>query len=98
MTLEEALNAARQDCSVMERCGGTYTPTAIWRMLDAIERAAAPFTAMLSESDAMLRSGRGVDFFRSRFGAWERQGLAEKRGRLRYYRAIVIPVRDRSAA
>lgn len=97
MTIEEAIASARGDAEVMERCGGSYKPAVVLRMLDAIERAAVPFASWLSESDAMLRSGRGITYFRSRFIGWERSGLAEKRGRIRYYRAAVVPQREHCA-
>lgn len=98
MTLEQALTVARQDAHVVARVGGTYKPEAVLALLDTLVRAAHPFLAMLSESDAMVRSGRKVDYFRSRFAAWEAQGYAEKRPTGRYYRAFVVPQREQRAA
>lgn len=98
MTIEQALETARSDARVMDRCGGTYKPSVVLQMLDAIERAARPFAAWLSESDAMIRSGKGASYFRARFRAWESAGLAEQRGRLRYYRAAVVPQAQREQA
>lgn len=51
----------------------------------------------LSESDCLLKSGYKTEYFRSRFGEWEAQGLAEKRGRRRYYRDIVCPQRKHAS-
>lgn len=98
MTLEESLAVARSDAQVMARCGGNYKPEAVLHLLASIERAAAPFVTWLSESDARVRSGKGVEYFRARFPAWEEAGYAELRGKVRYYRAPVVPQRARRVA
>jgi len=98
MTLEQALATGRHEAHVVARVGGTYKPEAVLALLDPLERAAQPFLAMLSEADAMVRSGRRVDYFRSRFAAWEAQGYAEKRPTGRYYRAFVVPQREQRVA
>jgi hypothetical protein len=98
VTLELALELALADVAVMERNGGQFAPLAVARLVHDIAQAAQPFTTWLSESDAMLRAGRGTEYFRSRFGAWEAQGMAEKRRGIRYYRACIVPVREAQAA
>lgn len=98
MTLDEALTIARQDAVVMAKYGGTYKPEAVAAMLDAIARAAAPFLLWLSESDAMLRSGRSAEYYRSRFARWEQEGVARKVAGKRQYLAVLVPFREHRAA
>jgi len=98
MTLEAALATAIEDVRAVQRMGGSCHPEAVLRLLGSIAAAAEPYTRWLSEADAMLRSGRRVEYLRSRFARWEAQGLAEKRGGRRYYRAHVIPQREHRAA
>lgn len=90
---EDVLTDWREDAQVLRGRGHTRDAEALERCAEEIAASLAPFITWVSEPDAMLRSGRAVDFFRSRFGSWHSQGLAEMRGRTRYYRAAVIPLR-----
>jgi len=46
---------------------------------DDVARAAEDYMSFLSETDAMLRSGRAAGWLRARFAEWLEQGHAKKR-------------------
>jgi hypothetical protein len=85
----------RETAAVLRAAGHTHDAELYDRCASEISAAEPVRSALewLSEGDAMLRSGYKVEYFRSRFHEWERQGLAEKRHRVRYYRAIVVSQR-----
>lgn len=91
MTLEQVLTRALTEAAVLRANGHAEQATSIERVCEAVRGAAALWLTWLSERDAIQQSGKGVDFFRSRFSAWQRDGLAEMRGRVRHYRACVVP-------
>jgi hypothetical protein len=70
----------------------------IHRICREVTDAAEDWLTFLSEPDAMLRSGHGERWLRSRFAEWAAQGHAEKRGKVRYYRACLIPQRGNPSA
>lgn len=92
-SLEQVLADERGDAAVLRRRGHAKEAELIERICDRVADAAVDFITFISESDAMLRSGKGVDYFKSRFGSWEREGLARRsptdRRKRQYLRAIV---------
>lgn len=60
---------------------------------DDVESAAADWLTWLSESDAMIRSGKSRDWLRVHFSEWEREGHARLHGRERRYRRVIVPVK-----
>ncbi len=63
-------------------------------MADEVAEAAHEYLTWLSETDAMLQSGRSREWLRSRFPEWERAGHARSAGRgVRQYRAMIVPRR-----
>jgi hypothetical protein len=88
--LESVLSEYRADAQVLRRYGDTRVADAIDRVCKDVAVAAEDFMRFISEADAMMRSGRGVDFLRARFPAWERDGNARYERRQRYYRQVVV--------
>jgi hypothetical protein len=97
-TLDETLATWAEDARVLERNGHRHDAQLIDRVLDSVREAARDYLTWLSESEAMLRSGRKVDFFRARFPEWASEGMAELRGRQRYYRQVIVPQRAHASA
>lgn len=94
MTLEQVLADAREDAAVLRAHGHPVQAKSVEDVVERVAGVMRGFLAILSEKEAMLRSGKGVDFFRGKFAEWESRGLAmlDTRGR-RTYREIVVPVR-----
>lgn len=97
-TPEAVLTDWLGDAQVLRGRGHVRDAELLDRCAEEMKHALAPFLAWMSEADAMLRSGRGVEFFRSRFAGWQSQGLSEQRGRHRWYRAAVVPLRAHPSA
>jgi hypothetical protein len=93
MRLETLLASELENAAVLRANGHAAQAASIERVVAGVKENAALYLEWLSESDARMRSGKGVDFFRARFATWERDGLAELRGRTRYYRGVVVPRR-----
>lgn len=91
--IERALADFREEAQVLRANGHTAQAASIDRVLDAVRKAAPLYLEWLSEREAMMRSGKAADYFRSRFDAWENDGLAELRGKKRFYRGVVVPRR-----
>jgi hypothetical protein len=89
-TLESVLSEYRADAQVLRRYGATHIADVIDRILKDVESASEDFMRFISEPDAMMRSGRGIDFLRARFPAWERDGNARYERRQRFYRQVVV--------
>jgi hypothetical protein len=94
MKLEYVLADALGDAAVLRSNGHAAQATSVERVVEAVKAASPLYLEWLSEPDARMRSGKGVDFFRARFAGWERDELAEMRGRVRYYRGVVVPRRS----
>ncbi len=92
-TLEQVLADYREEAAVLRVHGHRAQAESMDRMADDIATVMVDYLTWLSEDDAMSRSGRGKDYLRARFGGWLGNGMAEFRGRVRYFRACVIPVR-----
>lgn len=48
---------------------------------------------LVSEQDAMTRTGKSRRWLHDRFAGWERVGAAEMRDKKRHYRLCVLPIR-----
>jgi hypothetical protein len=99
MTLEQVLADAREDANALRRHGHRHDAELIEALCDKVAEAAYPFLNWLSEGEAKLKSGHSTTFLKAKFAAWEEQGLARLNGKLREYRAVIIPQRgNREAA
>lgn len=91
MTLERVLTTAKDDAAALRRRGDARTAQVLDDLCGAVAEAAADWLAWLSESEATLRSGKSVDYFRDRRIQWEIDGLAKKEGRRWFYRRCIVP-------
>ena len=89
--LADVIASWRADAIVLRRNGQALLAKRLDDCAEAVEQSAAEWLTWLSESDAMLRSGRSRDWLRAQFSAWEREGHATLQGRNRMYRAVIVP-------
>ena len=96
-TLETVLADAREQAAILRHHGHAAQAKSVEGVADKVAASMLPYLTTLFEKEAMLRSGRGVDFFRARFPEWEARGLAmlDARGR-RIYRELIVPVRPQN--
>ena len=89
--LSQVLADAMEEASTLRANGHAVQAGSIERVCAAVRESSALWLEWRSERESILQSGRRVDYFRSRFDAWQRDRMAEMRGRNRYYRACVVP-------
>ncbi len=77
--IEQMIADLREDANVLRRTGHTHDAATYDRILDNLVATTEleEVLTWLSEEDAMLRSGRGKAWLRSRFAEWERRGHAK---------------------
>lgn len=75
-SLNDALAAARAQIATVRETGLAKEADLLERQLAPIEAAARPFTDWLSESEAVLMSGRSADWHRHQFASLQARGLA----------------------
>ena len=93
-TLEQVLADARGELPVLRKHGQGAIADALEQLCNEVAAAAEPYLTWLPESDAAIRSNHSSSWFRARFPAWERQGLARlcpTNHRLRQYRQLIVP-------
>lgn len=88
--LESVIADNREAAAVLRHNGHTLQADTIDRVLDEVSASARDFLEWISEGEAMLRSGRGADYFRARRLTWEEDGLAKKVGRRWWFRRCVV--------
>jgi len=88
--LEVVLADFREEAAGLRRNGHGPQADSMLRVCDEVADAARDFLSWISEREAMLRSGRGLDYFRARRQAWADDGFAELRGRVWHYRRCVV--------
>lgn len=92
--LQQVITDWRGDAAVLRRAGHTADAALREKMADEVAEAAHEYLTWLSETDAMLQSGRSREWLRSRFPEWERAGHAKAASRgVRQYRAMIVPRR-----
>jgi len=98
MTLDQVLADEREQAAILRRNGHGHDAALIERICDKVAEATEEFRRWLSESDAMLRSGKSQAWLRARFPGWEAQGYARRAGRQREYLMVVVPQRVHTSA
>lgn len=98
MQLEQVLADAREHAAVLRSHGHGAQAKSIEGVCDAVADAMRPYLSVLSEKEAMMRSGWTVEPLRRRFAEWEAQGFAMLKNGKRHYRECIVPKRaDRAA-
>lgn len=96
--LETVLADWRAKARVLDGAGHANDARLLDDFADAVAAAAEDYLRWVSEADARLRTGWSVDRLRARWHELAKEGHAEMRGRVRYYRALVLPRRPDVAA
>lgn len=99
-TPEQVITDWRGHAQVLRARGHGHDAALLEQCADEITTALGAFLVWVSEADAMLKSGRQIDYFRSRFAEWAAQSvpMAELRGRHRWYRSLIVPQRTHASA
>ena len=100
MTIEQVLADARERVATLRYEGHPIQAASVARVVDDVTEALHEYLTTLSESEAMLYTGRKEDYLRARFGAWEARGLAmwDASGRHRRFRRCVLEHRGNAEA
>ena len=92
--LEQVLADELKDAAVLRRRGHEHDASLIERIVDRVRAASEEYVTWLSESEAMMRSGRSSGWLRARFVEWQSRKLARYNPRRkREYREVVVPQR-----
>jgi len=87
----QVLADARRDADVLKRHGEPRTADALLMLCANVEESVSYHLAWLSETEALARSAKSVDYFRARRDQWVLDGLAKKDGRRWFYRRCIVP-------
>jgi hypothetical protein len=90
MSLEAVLRDAEVEVAVLQKNGHGAQAATLARFVAAVRTAASDYLEWVPEGAAMLRAGRGTDYFRARRETWAEDGLAQQRGRTWWYRLCII--------
>jgi hypothetical protein len=98
--LEQVLADARGEAAVLRSHGHILQAESVEKVVDAVAASMADYLTKLTESEAMLFTGRKQPYLRDRFAAWERRGLAvwDEHGRRRLYRRLALEHRGNHEA
>lgn len=91
MTLEQILAETRSDANALRRCGDRRLADVMETICGNVEASAADWLTWLSETEALSRSGKSLDYLRARRDQWAVDGLARKDGRRWFYRRAIVP-------
>ena len=90
---EQVLANWRERAQVLRANGHKAQGDSLDAFADELRASLADYLTWLSESEAVLRSGWTVRRLRGRFAEWAEQDMAERRGRVRWYRQVILPKR-----
>ena len=96
--LEDVLADAAERATMLRIEGHPVQASAIERVTADTRSALSEYLTWLSESEAELYTGRRQDYLRARFARWQERGLAEWRGKVRYFRRCVLEHRGNADA
>lgn len=95
---EQIITDWRGDAQRLRVRGHSHDADLLEQCADEMQAALGGFLSWMSEPDARLKSGKSIDYFRDHFAEWSMLGLAETRGRTRYYRSVIVPQRVHASA
>lgn len=96
--IEQVLADAAERATMLRMEGHPIQAGAIERVLAEVRAALPEYLEWLPESAACLYTGRSPEYLRARFGRWQARGLAEFRGRVRYFRRCALEHRGNADA
>jgi hypothetical protein len=91
--LEQVLADWLENAQAARRIDQPHDAELIERVIREVQEATEDYRHELSEEAAMNRSGRTREWLRARWREWQLDGHAWRRGRKRYYRAVIVPRR-----
>ncbi len=97
MTPEQLEAELHDDARSLERRGFGIDAKRVQQIAESLTKALDPIR-LVSESDAMARSGKSRRWLHDRFEDWKLVGAAELREGVRWYRLCVLPARVAYAA
>lgn len=97
-SLDQVLTDAREQAQILRFHGHHDQAAALEKFVARVKQSASEYLAWLTESEAMLYTGRSVEWLRSRFRGWESRGLARYEHRRRHYRRIALEHRGNADA
>jgi hypothetical protein len=98
--LETLIADKREQAAVLRSHGHAAQAKSLEEFADEVAEAMRSYLTLLSDSEAMLRSGWAIGRLRGHFAEWEAAGFAtlDAKGKRRY-RECIVPVRaNRSGA
>lgn len=98
MSVEQVLADALERAALLRSEGHPIQAATIERVVAEVKAALPEFSTWVSETDAMLFTGRKADYLRARFPFWEQRGLAAFHGRIRFFRRCVLEHRGNPEA
>lgn len=93
MRPDQVLANWRESAAILRAHGHVMQADSLTRFADEIADSLRDYLFWLSEAEACLRSGKRASWFRARWTDWASQDMAEKRGRVRYYRHVRACIR-----
>jgi hypothetical protein len=98
MKFEDVLADAAERVTHLKLEGHPVQAASLERLTDEVRSSLREFTTWLDEKAAKLYSNRSAEYLRIRFPAWQARGLAEWRGKVRYYRQCCLEHRGNADA
>lgn len=98
--LNQVLADARGEAAVLRSHGHVLQAESIEKVVEAVAGAMDDYLTLLTESEAMLFTGRKQPYLRDRFWDWQHRGLAcwDEPHRRRLYRRIALEHRGNAEA
>lgn len=97
-SLEQVLEEALKEAGVLREHGHQDQADTLERLVTKVRASAAQYLDWLPEQDAMLYTGRSVEWLRRRFKEWEERGVARWHHGRRQYRRIILEHRGNAEA
>ena len=97
-SLDQVLTDAKEQAAILRFHGHHDQAKALETLVSRVASSAAEYLAWLTEPEAILYSGRTVEWLRGRFSGWEARGLARYEHRRRHYRRIILEHRGNADA
>jgi hypothetical protein len=98
VSLDELLANWRGEAAVLRARGHVADAKLLEQCADEVADTSSEYLTWLSEREAILYSGRSVDYLRGKFEQLALRGLAKAHGRTRYYRRACLEHRGNAEA
>jgi hypothetical protein len=98
--LTQVLTDARGEAAVLRSHGHVLQAESIEKLVEAVAKSMEDYLTLLTETEAMLFTGRKQPYLRDRFWEWQRRGLAvwDEQHHRRLYRRLALEHRGNAEA